>query len=73
MKKRTPRHIVIKLLRISDKDNILQGGREKGWTAYRTREKAYKWQGRNFFNVLKGEKWQPTFICTMEISFFYFF
>lgn len=72
MKKRTPRHIVIKLLKISDKDNILQGGREKEWIAYRTREKAYKWQWGNFFNVPKGEKWQSTFIYTMETSFFHF-
>ena len=35
MKKMTPRHIIIKFLKISDKENILTAAREKGHFMYR--------------------------------------
>lgn len=60
MKKRTPRHMIITLLKISDKDNILQGGREKRWITFTGLEKRLRFvikrrQWHNFFNVLKGK------------------
>ena len=34
IKKTTPRHIIIKLLKISDKEKILEAGEEKKYTLY---------------------------------------
>uniref|UniRef100_A0A5G2QTM0 L1 transposable element RRM domain-containing protein n=1 Tax=Sus scrofa TaxID=9823 RepID=A0A5G2QTM0_PIG len=79
-KRPTPRHIIIKMAKVSDKERILKAAREKQNVTYKgtsirlsadfsteTLQARREWQ--EIFKVLKGKNIQPRILCPARISF----
>ena len=79
-RKNTPRHIVIKLKKIKDKEKILKATREKWQITYKgtpirltadfsaeTLQARREWH--DIFKVIKGKKLQPRLLYPARISF----
>ena len=79
-KRPTPRHIIIKMPKVKDKEKILKAAREKKLVTYRgvtIRVLAYfskeslqarrDWQ--EIFKVLKSKDLQPRLLCPAKLSF----
>ena len=79
-KKTTPRHIIIKLPKVKDKERILKAAREKQRVTYRgvpirltadfskeTLQARRDWQ--EVFQVMKGKGLQPTLLYPEKLSF----
>uniref|UniRef100_A0A8D1RJH2 L1 transposable element RRM domain-containing protein n=1 Tax=Sus scrofa TaxID=9823 RepID=A0A8D1RJH2_PIG len=76
----TPRHIIIKMAKVSDKERILKAAREKQNVTYKgtpirisadfsteTLQARREWQ--EIFKVLKGKNMQPRILYPARISF----
>ena len=74
----TPRHIIIKMAKVSDKERILKAAREKQNVIYKdirisadfsteTLQARREWQ--EIFKVLKGKNMQPRILYPARISF----
>ena len=79
-KRNTPRHILIRLTKIKDKERILKAAREKQQVTHKgnpicltadlsaeTLQARREWQ--DIFKVLKGENLQPRLLYLARISF----
>ena len=79
-RRNTPRHIVIKLSRIKDKEKLLKATREKRQITYKgtpirltadfsaeTLQVRREWH--DIFKVMKGKKPQPRLLYPVRISF----
>ena len=79
-KRNTPRHILIRLTKIKDKERILKAAREKQQVTYKgnpicltadlsaeTLQARREWQ--DIFKLLKGENLQPRLLYLARISF----
>ena len=79
-RRNTPRHRVIKLTKIKDKEKLLKATREKQQITYKgtpirltadfstkTLQTRKEWQ--DIFKVMKGKKLQPRFLYPARISF----
>ena len=79
-KKLTPRHIIIKMSKIKDKERILKAAREKKLVTYRgvpirlsadfskeTLQAGSDWQ--EIFKVMKSRDLQPRLPCPAKLSF----
>ena len=79
-RRNTPRHIVIKLAKIKDKENLLKAAREKRQITYKatpirltadfsaeTLQARREWH--NIFKVMKGKKLQRRLLSPARISF----
>ena len=79
-KRTTPRHIIIKLPKVKDKERILKAAREKQRVTYRgvpirltadfskeTLQARRDWQ--EVFQVMKGKGLQPTLLYPEKLSF----
>ena len=75
-----PRHIVIKLAKIKDKEKLLKAAREKRQITYKrtpirltadvsaeTLQARREWH--DIFQVMKGKNLQPRLLCPARISF----
>ena len=76
----TPRHIIIKMPKVKDKERILKAAREKQSINYKgtpirlsadfsteTLEARREWQ--DIFKVPKGKNFQPRILCLARIAF----
>ena len=79
-RRNTPRHIVIKLAKIKDKEKLLKKAREKRQITYKRTPirltadfSAETLQARrelhDIFKVMKGKNLQPRLLCPARISF----
>ena len=79
-KRPTPRHIIITLLKIKDKERILKAAREKQLVTYKgipirlsvdfsteTLEARREWH--DIFNMMKGKNLQPRILYPARVSF----
>ena len=79
-KRPTPRHIIIKMPKVKDKERILRAAREKQLFAYRgvpirlsadfskeTFQARHKWQ--EVFKVMKSRDLQPRLVYLVKVSF----
>ena len=79
-KRPTPRHIIIKMLKVKDKERILKAAREKKLVTYRgvlikltadflkeTLQARRDWQ--EIFKVMKSRDLQPTLLHPAKLSF----
>ena len=80
LRRNTPRHIVIKMTKIKDKDKILKATREKQQITYKgtpimlsadfsteTLQARREWHG--IFKVMKGRNLQPKLLYPARLSF----
>ena len=80
LRRNTPRHIVIKLAKIKDKEKLLKAAREKRQITYKgtpvrltadfsaeTLQARREWQ--DIFKVMKGKNLQPRLLYPARISF----
>ena len=79
-KRSTPRHIIIKMLKVKDEERILKAAREKKLVTYRgvpitlstafskeTLQARMNWQ--EIFKVMKCSDLQPRLLCPANLSF----
>ena len=78
-RRNTPRHILIKLLKIKYKEKILKAAREKQQITYKGNPISLiadisaetlqaRWQWQDIFKVMKGENLQPKLLYPARIS-----
>ena len=76
----TPRHILIKLTKIKDKEKILKAAREKQQVTYKgnpicltadlsAETLQARREGQDIFNILRGKNLQPRLLYPTRISF----
>ena len=74
----TPRHILIKLTKIKDKEKILKATREKKYIMYKripirqsadffSRNSAGQKEGRDIIKAMKGENIQPRILYSARL------
>ena len=79
-KRNTPRHIIIKLSKIKDKEKILKEAREKETVTYKglpirlsadfSKETLQARRGwKEVFEVVKGKDLHPRLLCPAKLSF----
>ena len=79
-KRNTPRHIIIKLLKIKDKERILKAAREKETVTYKivpirlsadfSKETLQARRGwKEVFEVMKGKDLHPRLLYPVKLSF----
>ena len=79
-KRNTPRHIIIKLPKIKDKEKILKAAREKETVTYKgvpirlsadfSKETLQARRGwKEVFEVMKGKDLHPRLLCPAKLSF----
>ena len=79
-KRNTPRHIIIKLPKIKDKEKILKAAREKETVNYKevpirlsadfSKETLQARKGwKEVFEVMKGKDLHPRLLCPAKLSF----
>ena len=79
-RRNTPRHIIITLPEVKDKERILQAAREKGTVAYKgvpirlsaafSKETLQARRGwKEVFQVMKGKGLHPRLLCAAKLSF----
>ena len=79
-RKQTPRHIIIKLPKIKDKERILKAAREKGTVTYKgvpirlladfSKETLQARRGwKEVLEVTKGKYLHPRLVCPAKLSF----
>ena len=79
-RKHTPRHIIITLAKIKDKERILKAAREKETATYRgvpirlsadfSKETLQARRGwKEIFKVMKGKDLHPRLLCAAKLSF----